>query len=100
MSEAASRKDKSGMIESAKKIAGMLGKIQEFSGDIATKCTDPILKERLLSLCKVCTSRNFIEISFNFETPAHLKFPCNFQSHFDFETRVARIFFEISVVQN
>ncbi|PRP73263.1 hypothetical protein PROFUN_16891, partial [Planoprotostelium fungivorum] len=53
LSEAAARKDKAGMIESAKKIAGMLGKIQTFSDDIAGKCKDPILRERLQAISRV-----------------------------------------------
>ena len=41
------------MIVCAKRIAEMIVKIQAFSSEIANKCTDPILKNQLLSISKV-----------------------------------------------
>jgi hypothetical protein len=53
LSLAAQRKSKKDMIASARKIADMIQKIQELSNEIAVKCTDKILKQQLLSICKV-----------------------------------------------
>eukprot|EP01117_Protostelium_nocturnum_P009620 TRINITY_DN3434_c0_g1_i1.p1 TRINITY_DN3434_c0_g1~~TRINITY_DN3434_c0_g1_i1.p1 ORF type:complete len:908 (+),score=371.86 TRINITY_DN3434_c0_g1_i1:91-2814(+) len=53
LSEAANKRDKQGMIEAAKRIAGMIGQCEQFSAEIASKCTDTRLRERLLMVCKL-----------------------------------------------
>mmetsp|Transcript_28820 Transcript_28820/g.40586 ORF Transcript_28820/g.40586 Transcript_28820/m.40586 type:complete len:941 (+) Transcript_28820:76-2898(+) len=53
LSLAAKNNSKADMITCAKRIAEMIGKIQGFSTEIANKCTDPILKNQLLSISKV-----------------------------------------------
>jgi len=53
LSVAAQNKNKKDMIGSARKIAGMVDKVQSLASEIATKCKDPILREQLLSICKV-----------------------------------------------
>jgi len=41
------------LIAISKKLAGMIDGVQKNAIDIASKCTDPILKEQLLAVCKV-----------------------------------------------
>jgi len=53
LSLAAQKNNKKEMIESARKIAGMIGKVQELSTEIANKCKDPVLREQLLRICRV-----------------------------------------------
>jgi len=53
LSLAARNKSKKDMIASARKIASMISKIQEFSNEIARKCTDPRLRQELLAICRV-----------------------------------------------
>jgi len=53
LSQAAQRNSKKDMVAAAKKIAGMIDKIQSLANEIGEKCRDPILREQLLSICKV-----------------------------------------------
>jgi len=41
------------LIAISKKLAGMIDGVQKNAIEIANKCTDPILKEQLLAVCKV-----------------------------------------------
>jgi len=53
LSIAAREGNKKEMITAARNIAGLVTKVQEFSGLIANKCLDPKLKEKLLQLSRV-----------------------------------------------
>jgi bacterioferritin (cytochrome b1) len=53
LSLAGQRRQKKEMVTSARKIAGMVDKVQSLATQIATNCKDPILRDQLLSLCRV-----------------------------------------------
>jgi len=53
LSRAAQTKNKKEMIASARRLAGMVAKVQSLATEIANKSNDPVLREQLLSICKV-----------------------------------------------
>jgi len=53
LSHAAQTGNKKDMIAAARKLAGMVAKVQTLATEIANKCKDPVLREQLLSICKV-----------------------------------------------
>jgi hypothetical protein len=53
LSLAAQSKNKRDMIAAARKISELIAQVQSLSSDIASRCTDPVLREQLLSLSKV-----------------------------------------------
>ena len=53
LSLAAQSKNKKDMIAAARKISELIAQVQALSSDIASRCTDPILREQLLSISKV-----------------------------------------------
>jgi len=53
LSVAARNNDKKEMITAARNIAAMVAKIQTTGTQVADRCSDPKLKERLLNLCRV-----------------------------------------------
>ena len=54
---AAQKGNKQQMIEIARKIAGMIGQVQELANEICKKCKNDLLREQLQSIAKV--PRNF-----------------------------------------